>query len=274
MRQRKEMFKNTRLVLGGQGIQHLEDLRLLCAGIHLAVVPVDRLPRLAGHHHQGKRGTNNGPAELVNILPDQPKCLGRSVGALDNGRNALVAGIVEHGLELVLGGRLLGDLQLKGVAVGLVFRGRLGGADGDALEQIGGLGGSGRAGLVEELDDVERLFLRDSKQLCGAVGGALRRVGCTHKTKHDDGLDWNLWFGSQAVGCCRVGGVRCRCLGTRLTMETFHGDVRIHMWPKLPRPPVRLMPVDPEISTPINCPGKSSLQHAKPQRCQEPPGLP
>lgn len=54
MRRRKEMLKNARLVLGGQGIQHLEDLRLLSAGIHLAVVPVDRLPRLAGCPRQGK----------------------------------------------------------------------------------------------------------------------------------------------------------------------------------------------------------------------------
>lgn len=85
MRQRKEMLKNARLVLGGQCIQHLEDLRLLCAGIHLAIVPVDRLPRLAGRHRPGERGTHDGPAELVNIFPDQPKSLGRSVGALDNG---------------------------------------------------------------------------------------------------------------------------------------------------------------------------------------------
>lgn len=62
-------------------------------------------------------------------------------------------------------------------------------------------------------------------------------------------------------------------------METFHGHIS---WARQDsdvaqapgRAPVRLLSVDPEISTPISCAGKSSLQHAKPQRCQEAPGRP
>ena len=51
------MQKETKLVLlGRQGVQHLENLRLVGAGIDLAVVPVDRLPRLAASPGQRKRG--------------------------------------------------------------------------------------------------------------------------------------------------------------------------------------------------------------------------
>ena len=55
------------------------------------------------------------------------------------------------------------DLQLKGVTAGLVGRGRLGSGSRNALEQVDDLGRRRGAGLVEELDDVERLFLCDNE---------------------------------------------------------------------------------------------------------------
>lgn len=53
------------------------------------------------------------------------------------------------------------------------------------------------------------------------------------RTNRNMMTDWiEVLAGGSSCGCW-VGGGRCRCLGMRLTMETFHGDVRIQMWPKL-----------------------------------------
>lgn len=162
----------------GQGIEHLENLRLVLTRPHLSIVPVDNLSSsqsattVAGEQQRQlkQRGrTYHWPLEVVSALLEFPQSLLLIGGALDNGPNALLVDVVEDGLQLVGGGGILGDLELElgpahgvglsGVVAGLVLGGSLRGG-GRGLPQ----GGSHphrrrRGGLVEEGDDVERFVL-------------------------------------------------------------------------------------------------------------------
>lgn len=89
-------------------------------------------------------------------------------GALDDLGDSAGADVAQDGLDLVGGGGVLGDVELKGLAAGLglgrVVAGLVeGGADlgvgRDLLDEVGDAHRGWRAGLVEDGDDVEGLVL-------------------------------------------------------------------------------------------------------------------
>lgn len=88
--------------------------------------------------------------------------------ALYDGWNRRLAHVLQNGLELIGGWWVFGDVQLELSAVrgclcrvvaGLVFCGMLGGICRCLLEESGNTDRGGRAGLVEEGDDVLGLVL-------------------------------------------------------------------------------------------------------------------
>jgi hypothetical protein len=148
-------------------------------------------------------------------------------GALDDDRGLALADVVEDGLDLALGGRILGDVELEllaarlgGVVAGLVNGGARLGVGGSLLQDIGDADGRGRAGLVEEGDDVEAFRLPEGERdralaavvQCARVERRMRAAerwavgppdrcasgsqflgGLTYEAKHDDGyVRWVL----------------------------------------------------------------------------------
>lgn len=90
-------------------------------------------------------------------------------GTFYDGFNARLANILQNSLELVRRWWIFGDVQLelgavrgslRRVVAGLVFGRSFGGIGRCLLEEVGNSDGGGRAGLVEEGDNVFRLVLK------------------------------------------------------------------------------------------------------------------
>lgn len=161
-------------------IYKLKDFGLVLAGHGLAVVPVHdleavdiSLPELSPVCRIRKkkgRVTYQRPHQILLALLEALQGVLVVAGALDDDRGLALADVVEDGLDLPLGGRILGDVELKllaarlgGVIAGLVD-GRAGlSVGGSLLQDIGDADGRGRARLVEEGDDVEAFRLPEVK---------------------------------------------------------------------------------------------------------------
>lgn len=155
----------------------------------------------------GPNHTYHGPHKVLLALLELAERILLVVGALDDLRDVVLADVLEDGLDLLGGGRLLGDVELEGVALrqgvvaGLVHgRARLQ-VDRDLLEQVGDPGRGRGSRLVEDGDDVERLALRGvSASRAGSVlAGVAWHWGLgTHESKHVGG-NWGVLRGRRCV---------------------------------------------------------------------------
>lgn len=118
---------------------------------------------------EAERMTYHRPLEVVGALLEFPQGLLLVVCPLDHARDARRSDILKDGLQLVGRGRVLGDVQLKLLALGglclrcvigrLVLGSSLGGGGRGLLQEVGNTDRGRGGGLVEEGDDVERFVL-------------------------------------------------------------------------------------------------------------------
>lgn len=174
-------------------LQQLQNLGLLTTGNNLPTAPINNLeiplasplspissslpstiPRVRTHQ---------GCLEGVLVHLEPPHRIGHTIRAAHDLRDLVGLDVPQDGLDLVLGGQLVGDVEVEGLARrrgGGGGRRRVRGADGGGL--VGGLarvggglleevdegGGRGGVGLVEEGDYVEGFALMEAgKRLAG-----------------------------------------------------------------------------------------------------------
>lgn len=160
------------------GVQKLEDLRFVIASDGFAIVPVDGLQELRSADDTRFTGcgrwirTHERSEEVVFALLESLQSILLVAGTFDNLGNAASADVAQDGLNLVGGGRVLGDVELEGFAARLrlcrvvasLVEGSTGlGVGRDLLDEVGDLDRGRGAGLVEDGDDVKRSVLFDGK---------------------------------------------------------------------------------------------------------------
>ena len=162
------------------GVENLQYLRLVIASDGFAIVPVNGLEELrsaGGSRFTGCiqwRGTHERSEEVVFALLESLQSILLVAGTLDDLGDAASADVAQDGLNLVGGGRGLGDVEFEGLAAGLRL-GRVvaslveGGASlsvgRDLLDEVGDLHRGRGAGLVEDGDNVERSVLFCGEEL-------------------------------------------------------------------------------------------------------------
>lgn len=101
----------------GQLAEHFQYLGLITAGDGLAIVPVHRLSHtlapITWQAVDSGGSTYHRPLEVLGALLVELEGLALGRSALDYGGNTGLADILQDGLELVGGGRVLGDVELE-----------------------------------------------------------------------------------------------------------------------------------------------------------------
>lgn len=144
----------------------LQDLRLVIANNSLAAIPVNSLNRRSASVHLATIvNTYYGAQEAVLVLAELLQGILIIFGTLNNLAGAALAKVLNDGLNLVGCRSVLSDVELEGVTVDLVLDIRvLSGSDlgtsRDLLSQVGNSDRGGRAGLVEDRDDIEGFTLQ------------------------------------------------------------------------------------------------------------------
>lgn len=177
----------------GQLAQQLQDLRLILASNSPAIIPIHRLPPFVSKAHPSSaphnhKDTYHRPLKSIRVPAKHLLRLVLVARAGHNRAHARLPDVLQDGLQLVRRRQALRHVQLKVrgrgavVVAGLVLGGRLRGVGRGLLEEGDYARGGGRAGLVEEGDDVPGFAL---------WGGGEESVSSRDLMQGLEGLVWS-----------------------------------------------------------------------------------